>query len=481
MSNQAKILVGLIILYIIVFGLVSCFRHYNFQTQTWDMGVFVQTFWNTVHGRVMFNNLEEADHHFGVHMSPWLFVLVPGYAIFSSPYYLLIIQTIFLGLAAWPLYLLAVKILENRNQALLVALSYLLYPSLHWINLFDFHEIAFFIPLFLAAFYFFEKRKYLWSLIFFLASASTKENAILAVAFAGIYLFLRKSREDKFIFLKKWTIKKDKFFGTAIFFICLIFFIVSIKFIMPALGGGLLRFDRYANLGNSPSEIITNISQNPSILTETILEKSKLVYFMWVFLPVAFLPFFVLLPWLLIFPGLLQNMLTSFGSQFSGLYQYDAVIIPAVFIALVFALKKIKLRWPKMKKPAVAVLIVCMSIAFFSRSPVSPFVFPIDLFKTRQRWQVFRQMVKRVPEEVSVSAHTNLVPHLSQREHAYQLGQEDFLVDVVLFDRQNFFGFASIHDFQDYIDSYLNSGEYEVEVIEERYAIIYRKKVELDY
>ena len=28
-------------------------RHLHFQTQAWDMGIFDQLFWNTIHGRFM--------------------------------------------------------------------------------------------------------------------------------------------------------------------------------------------------------------------------------------------------------------------------------------------------------------------------------------------------------------------------------------------------------------------------------------------
>src|SRR3989344_651265 len=143
-----------IFIYISVLGSVSVSRHYNFQTQAWDMGIFVQTFWNTAQGRIMQNSIEEVPNHFGVHMSPILFLLVPGFLIFPSAYYLLIIQTLALAFGALPLYLFAKKILQRKDFALLLAIGYLLYPSLHRVNLFDFHPISFFPPLLFAALYF---------------------------------------------------------------------------------------------------------------------------------------------------------------------------------------------------------------------------------------------------------------------------------------------------------------------------------------
>ncbi|MEK7599388.1 MAG: DUF2079 domain-containing protein, partial [Patescibacteria group bacterium] len=71
-----------IFLYIVLLGGVSAARHYNFQTQAWDMGIFTQTFWNIAEGRGAINSIEEIPNHFGVHMSPILFILVPGFFIF---------------------------------------------------------------------------------------------------------------------------------------------------------------------------------------------------------------------------------------------------------------------------------------------------------------------------------------------------------------------------------------------------------------
>ena len=120
-STDKKILLGLILAYFIVFSSFTALRHYTFQTQTWDMGAFVQTFWNTIHGKIMFNNLEEVSNHLGLHWTPFLFLLVPGYFLFQSPYYLLLVQTIALALGAIPLYWLAKKYLLKTGWAALVA------------------------------------------------------------------------------------------------------------------------------------------------------------------------------------------------------------------------------------------------------------------------------------------------------------------------------------------------------------------------
>jgi uncharacterized membrane protein len=249
---EIKILWLMILAYFIFFGVFASLRHYNFQTQTWDMAVFVQTFWNTAHGKIMHNNLEEAKNHLGVHMSPFLFILAPGYALFNSPYYLLIVQTLVLALGALPLYLLARHRL-NAPFPFIITLGYLLYPQLHWVNIFDFHEIAFFVPLSLTALYFVDAKKWLWTGLFLALAASVKEDAILITAFVGIYLLTLPSPKEKKI-------------GCAIIILSVIYFLISVKIIMPALGGGLFRLDRYGSFGGTETEILKNIITHPLLV-----------------------------------------------------------------------------------------------------------------------------------------------------------------------------------------------------------------------
>ena len=461
-----------IFLYVAVLGTVSSLRHYNFQTQAWDMGIFMQTFWNTTQGRLAQNSIEEIPNHLGVHMSPLIFILMPGFFVFPSAYYLLIIQTLVLALGAWPLYLFAKKILGRDDFALLVSVGYLFYPSLHWINFFDFHPVAFLVPALLFAFYFFTAKKWFWFWVFMVLVASAQEDAILAALFSGLFLTAVNFRE-----------KKERNIGLLSIAATFIYFIIVTKVLMPAFGGGLLRLDRYAHLGGSFSEMARNLFFHPSLFLKTAFGYTKLAYLFWIFLPVLFLPFFYPLSLLLLAPGFLENLLTNFENQFSGFYQYDSMIVAGVFAASVYGLSRLLKLWPDKAVWFKWILTAAVVAGFLWRSPVSPFLFPADLFKTNERANALRKIVKSVPDGVSVTAHTNVVPHLSKRERVYMLGTEPFWMDkkqfkpdVVIVDGGDLFGFYNPESLQAYADSYAFSGEYDIQVIRERY-IIFRKKL----
>lgn len=461
----------IIVAYIIVFGIFTALRHYQFQTQTWDLGAFDQTFWNTVHGHIMQNSLEEIPNHLAIHMSPGLFLLVPGYAIFPSPYYLLVIQTLALGLGAWPLYLLAKKYLQG-TLAFLVALSYLLYPSLQWINTFDFHEIALFVPLALAGIYSLDKAAWSRAFLFLALAASMKEDAILAVGAIGIFFFIKSYLTKQ---SSRDTSRRPERRGLWIAAGAVVYFFVAIKFIMPHFGGGLLRLDRYAYLGHTFPEILKTFFTRPRIVGNAVFTGAKLAYVIKLFFPVAFLPFFSGAAFILVIPGLLENLLTNFQFQFQGLYQYDAVIIPGLFASMVYALYSLRERNAFVKKYTGWIIMVPAIISFSLYSPISPFHFPLDLFKTNPTWEAYRTLVNTVPDNARVAVPTNLVPHLTNRTSIQMLGRENFPPDIVIIDTKNSFGFSSLDQFAQYIEQYTSNSAYGKKLFNERYIILVKK------
>ena len=472
-NRTGKIVWLLILSYFAVFGTIAAFRHYSFQTQAWDMGIFIQTFWNAANGNGLVNSLEEIPHTFGVHFSPWLYALMPGYIIFPSPYYLLLVQALALALGAWPLFLLARRILKEEKWALLIAASYLLYPSLHWVNLFDFHSVAFLVPLLLAAFYFSETKQWGWAGLFLLLSASTREDSILAAIFVGLYYLVKKTGDGA----SRWNAARK--FGLAVTLLATLYFLLSIYVFMPYFGGGLLRLDRYAQFGETPAEIVKTLVINPSLLASTIFTVEKFRYALWLFLPLAFLPFFSGRAVLLLLPGLAENLLTNNASQFSGFYQYDSVLVPVIFFTVILGLKRIMEKWPQHQRAARRLLIAAIALGYLVRSPINPVFFPVGIFQSNPRIEAFRKIVNLAPKNpnISVAAQTNLVPHLANRKEIYMLGTEPRPADVVLIDGADLSFFASEELFNAYADSYINSGNYEINSLDNRYLILFRKEL----
>ena len=129
----------------------------------------------------------------------------------------------------------------------------------------------------------------------------------------------------------------------------------------------------------------------------------------------------------------------------------------------------------KISEHKLTILIIIFAVAgFFWNSPISPFNFPLAKL-TDPRTKAFRQIVKLIPPQASVAAHTNLVPHLTHRPNIYMTGKEPFLVDYVVSDGQDVFGFNNQANFDKYLDSYRQSNQYEIILIDSRYFILKRQ------
>jgi uncharacterized membrane protein len=431
--------------------------------------------------------MEQVPNHLGVHFSPFLFLLVPGYALFqvlsahAGPYYLLITQTLALALGAWPLFLLVKKILAERNSAawwaLALVVAYLLYPSLHWLNLFDFHEAAFFVPTLLGALYFLEVKRWAWAGVFLAVAATVKEDMVLGVLFVGLFVLVqavaRKSTTSSLPVQRRAGIRA----GIIVVTSAAVYFLLVVKVFMPAAGGELFRIDRYANLGETPLVMVGNAVKHPLLIPETVFTPQKARYVFWLLLPLFFFPLLSWRPVLLLIPGFAENLLTNYPFQFSSLYHYDAILIPGMFLAAAYGIRNALTRWPDKEKYLRAAFVSAVFVGFVFRSPLNPLSFPMSYFRTTPRETAYRNMLRLVPPQASVAAHTNFIPHLTNRREVYFAGFEKKRADIVLLDAGDPFGFGSEEALALYVEDYQQSGEYNSYLFGNRYVVLLNKKI----
>lgn len=160
-EEKLKVLVGkpihfYVVLYAIFFILLSSlgvWLQLNGEIHPdYDTFWFDNVFYNTIKGNGFFYvspdhyNVSEAYlypnfSHFHQHNQPILFFVLPFYYLFPSVYTLLGIQSIIISASAIPLYLIGKEILDEMSSKI-IAISYLLYPTIMW-NTLWFHPISF--------------------------------------------------------------------------------------------------------------------------------------------------------------------------------------------------------------------------------------------------------------------------------------------------------------------------------------------------
>jgi len=113
------------------------------MTHSFDLGIHDQALYTLLRLGYMRSTQYgvEAINYIGDHFSPIFYLVVPFYALYPDAKTLLVLQSLALGIGAIPVYLLARSKTGSAPLAVVLSIVYLLYPALHGVNTFDFHQI----------------------------------------------------------------------------------------------------------------------------------------------------------------------------------------------------------------------------------------------------------------------------------------------------------------------------------------------------
>ncbi|MEV6738276.1 DUF2079 domain-containing protein [Streptomyces sp. NPDC051104] len=132
----------------VVFGLyttLSVARYLTGNPASWDLGIFTEAVAHYAKGDAPMVAIKDMDQR-GDHYSPVLMVLAPFFRVFPSAVTLLVAQAALAAASVVPVYRAAEQLL-TRNEARLIAATYGLSWGLADMVWYDFHEIAFAVPL----------------------------------------------------------------------------------------------------------------------------------------------------------------------------------------------------------------------------------------------------------------------------------------------------------------------------------------------
>jgi len=345
---QQKIAWGLLILIMLVYMVDMCYqailRYETFKAGAFDLGNMDQVLWNTIHGR-FFQFTNQAIDWYGpptrlaIHFEPIILPLSLLYAFHADPRILLVFQTLALGSGALPVFLLTRRYVpEWPIFAALMATAYLLSPALLGLNIFDFHPVSLATPLLLYAILALTYKHYVWFLIACVLACMCKEDIPLAVALLGILLI--------------WKYKLPRL-GTALIIGGLLWSFLAFKFIIPHFYPGVQANNywyRYEALGSSPGAAVANLVIHPWLLFTTFFTIDRFYYLVGLVRSVGFLP--LLAPeWLLpALPSLAVNLLSTDPLLYSGVYHYNAAIIPFVMLSAIHGTRHLILIWQRWRQ-----------------------------------------------------------------------------------------------------------------------------------
>jgi uncharacterized membrane protein len=402
--SPARVVAAGVAAYAVLFSFITVTRHWAFRTHALDLGYYVQELWSMSQGRGPYVSLPEM-HGWGDHFSPTLYLLVPLFALFPGSVVLLIAQSVAFSLGAIPLFALARRRLGSDPPAAAFALLYLLSPTLHGINIRDFHIAAFAIPLLLWAVYCFESGRMGWFVAAVILTLGCREDAALAVMGLGLWIALARRRW-------LWGL------GLAAGSLALLFF--DIRVLMPYFRGEPYpHLHRYAYLGKSLGEILLNMVLHPLRTLGFMVSLEKLRYLLALLSPMGFLP--LVAPWELIpaLPTLAHNLVSRDPVLFSHRTQYNSFVLPFLVLAAVSGYARLSPRLSLAGRPARGLV---LGLAFLvSLALTSP---TLNDLAVKRWWAGERQraaytVLARVPPAASVSAWDRFVAHLATRPKVF--------------------------------------------------------------
>ncbi len=261
-AGPVSALVVLMLGYIAVFGTLTYQQQSNFGTYGFDMGIYDQGIWLVSHFKNPFDTIRGLDY-FGHHVNIITLLFVPAYWLGAGPHFLYAVETVWLAAGAIPIWLLGRDRLESSWMPLGLCAAYLLYPSVEWINWWQFHPDALIITPLMFAYWLATRRRWGWFWAAVAVTLSCKEDAGLAVFALGICLWLKHRQRARGLI--------TAIAGGTWFLICT-------KLIIPLANGGGAPFyvSTFPDLGTSVFSIMGNFVFHPSRWIKLVVARSAM-------------------------------------------------------------------------------------------------------------------------------------------------------------------------------------------------------------
>jgi len=398
-----RVVIWGVISYAALFSFITVTRHLAFRTHALDLGYYDQLLWNITRGNGALVSLPEMNA-WGDHLSPIMYLLAPLYAVWSTPVLLLVAQSVILGLGAVPVYALARRRLGDEPLAATLAVLYLVNPSLHGINLRDFHAAALAIPLLLATVYFFEANRPGWCLAALLLVLGSREDAALPVFGLGLWIAVARRR---------WI------HGVGLALASLGLLVALTELVIPHFRGAAYpHLGRYGHLGGTVREILGTLLFHPLSSLGDMATVGRLIYFLAILGPLGFLPLLGLLDLLPALPVLAENLLGRDPILFHHRTQYNAFILPFLVVAAISGVARLRGWSPSGRlRPGVLLgLAILASLALTSRTFND---LRVDRILPNDHRRAAYAVMAAIPPEAAVSTHDPYVPHLTRRSRVF--------------------------------------------------------------
>ncbi len=402
-----KLLLLLVLLATVAYSSVSILRHLHFESD-WDLAVFDQGVWqySHLHAPIVTTRFNYPINQLGDHFHPIIALLAPLYWIVDNANALLVGQAFIIALSIIPVFLFTERRL-GRKSAWILTLAYTIFWPIQRTIEFDFHEIAFAIPLIAFAIYFIDVGKAKGYFVCFILMLLTKENMPALVAFFGIYLLLLKRYRD----------------GLISFALGAATFPLITNVVIPFFSGHPYTYWGYNAFGLTLSSAIKTVITKPLMTLKVMLTPEIKRQTIWlIFSP--FLGLSLFSPLIVLFiPIFAERFLSERAIGWNPFFHYNATIAPLVSMAAADGLSRL-VKLIKRERARSAFILSLSLIILAINLYLLPGL-PLWRLTAHDYWRLTDTdrdgyvAMSIIPPDATVTAQVSIATHLAHRPNIY--------------------------------------------------------------
>ena len=319
------------ILVFAVYTTISLFRYLQLDPSSWDLGIFTDLVKQYAHLRAPVADVRGAGVNLlGDHFSPIIALLAPFFLVAPSPVTLLVAQSFLTAASVLPVTWAAADKLGRRAGAA-VGAAYGFSWGLQQMIYFDFHEIAFAVPLIAFSLSALVRGRHRAAVAWALPLVFVKEDQGFTVAAIGVLA----------IILSQWRDRRGAILGGELLIVWgIVWSVLAITVIIPHFNaahhyqywsdGGTLRLGGHFSASGSVRQFFTSWPV-------------KLQTALMLLLPTAFIALWSPLA-LIALPSIALRFLGTNSNFWGTQWHYNATVMPILFIAAVDAIARIRSR-----------------------------------------------------------------------------------------------------------------------------------------
>ncbi len=317
-----------------VYLVLSLFRYLQFNPASWDLGIFTEQVKQYAHLHGPVADIRGAGFNLlGDHFSPIVALVAPFFLVAPSPITLLVVQAVLTAASVLPVTWVAAEKLGHRAGAAIGA-AYGLSWGLQQMIDFDFHEIAFALPLLAFSLAALIRGRYRTAVLWALPLVFVKEDQGFTVAALGVVMIVTSLWRDD----SRPSVRTALIGGQFLVAWGIAWSVLAIAVIIPHFNpahhylywndGGTLSPGRSFGIGTTVRQFFT-------------AWPTKLQTVLMLLLPTAFIALWSPLA-LIALPSIVLRFLATNANFWGTQYHYDATAMTILFLAAIDAVIRIR-------------------------------------------------------------------------------------------------------------------------------------------